>query len=193
MTGERTRVDAPSRRGLPFRPYKDHSGLLAALKAANADARDDAPVLPRRAMAASGAPYAGDVSPTYAYEILKAERDALLVDVRTRAEWAFVGVPDLSAIDKQAAFIEWKHYPDMRTNEAFLTELDRASGNKTDAAVFFLCRSGARSQAAAMAATEAGYTRAYNIEDGFEGPLNTSRHRGTSGGWKAEGLPWGQT
>ncbi len=137
--------------------------------------------------------YAGDVSPTYAYEVLKAEPDAVLVDVRSRAEWAFVGVPDLSDIGRTAAFIEWKRYPDMAQNEGFLTDLDKVMGDKREAAVFFLCRSGARSQAAAIAATEVGYARAYNIEDGFEGPLNAERHRGSAGGWKTEGLPWAQT
>lgn len=145
------------------------------------------------AAASEAGAYAGDVSPTYAFEVLKAEADAVMVDVRTRAEWAFVGVPDLSDIGKTAAFIEWKRYPDMGQNDGFLTDLDKVMGESRDAAVFFLCRSGARSQAAAAAATAAGYTRAFNIEDGFEGPLNPARHRGSAGGWKAEGLPWAQT
>lgn len=172
QTGARQAPDATLINAVTFLQYRNNPGLVAA---------------------AASAPYAGDVSPTYAYEILKAEHDALLVDVRCRAEWAFVGVPDLSVIGKQVAFIEWSVYPDMRRNESFLHELDRASGNSHDRPVFFLCRSGGRSQAAAIAATEAGYTRAYNIEDGFEGPLNAQSRRGTAGGWKAEGLPWGQS
>lgn len=173
---------AQLRRPLRNRPYKDKLGLLAALHDAHASMNGP-----------DVGAYAGDVSPTYAYEVLKAEPDAVLVDVRTRAEWAFVGVPDLSDLGKMAAFIEWKRYPDMSQNDGFLTDLDKLMGDKRDAAVFFLCRSGARSQAAATAATEVGYARAFNIEDGFEGPLNPARHRGSAGGWKAEGLPWAQT
>ncbi len=180
--GEHKQAFALPHRHLRFRPYKDKSGLIAAFALA-----------PAAAAGAGDGAYAGDASPTYAYEVLKAEADAVLVDVRCRAEWAFVGVPDLSDSGKMAAFIEWKRYPDMSQNENFLTELDKATGDNRDGAVFFICRSGARSMAAAIAATEAGYTRAFNVEDGFEGPLNAERHRALSGGWKAEGLPWAQT
>jgi len=137
--------------------------------------------------------YAGDVSPLYAFEILKAEETAELIDVRTKAEWSFVGVPDLSPIGKAASFIEWITYPEMSANPSFLTEVKRVAGDNMDAAIFFVCRSGQRSRNAAIAATAAGYTRAYNVEDGFEGPLDTERHRGSAGGWKSSGLPWGQS
>jgi rhodanese-related sulfurtransferase len=57
----------------------------------------------------------------------------------------------------------------------------------------FLCRSGVRSRAAAIAMTRAGFSRAYNIAGGFEGDLDGERHRGAANGWKAAGLPWKQT
>lgn len=137
--------------------------------------------------------YAGDVSPTYAFEVLNAEADAGLIDVRTKAEWSFVGVPDLSPIGKSASFIEWIMYPDMSANPSFLTEVERVAGANRDAAIFFVCRSGQRSRKAAIVATAAGFTRAYNVEDGFEGPLDGERHRSFAGGWKLSGLPWVQT
>ena len=137
--------------------------------------------------------YAGDVSPHYAFEVLKAEPGSLLVDVRTKPEWAFVGVPNLADIGKQVGFIEWLTYPEMAPNENFLTDLGRFAGEAKDAAVFFLCRSGQRSRAAAIAATAQGYARAYNVEGGFEGGLNAERHRGHVDGWKHAGLPWAQS
>jgi rhodanese-related sulfurtransferase len=62
-----------------------------------------------------------------------------------------------------------------------------------DAPLYFICRSGNRSRQAAMLATEVGYSRAFNVEYGFEGRLGSDRHRGTAGSWKAEGLPWVQS
>ncbi len=149
---------------------------------------------PQRASEASdeGA-FAGDVSPSYTFEVLKAEADAMLIDVRTKAEWAFVGAPNLADMGKTVNFIEWLHYPTMALNESFLTELDRCAGANKDAAIFFICRSGQRSRKAAIAATEQGFSRAYNVETGFEGNLDVARHRGSASGWKVEGLPWGQT
>ncbi len=143
--------------------------------------------------APQGEGYAGDVSATYAFDILKAEDDAVLVDVRTRAEWSFVGVPDTSDAGKLTHFIEWLSFPEMSRNERFMSELEHALGGGKDMAVFFLCRSGQRSRAAAIAATEQGYMRAYNVEGGFEGGLDAERHRGRVNGWKADGLPWAQT
>ena len=44
--------------------------------------------------------YAGDITPEQAWTILRENPDAVLVDVRTDAEWRFVGVPDLSSLDR---------------------------------------------------------------------------------------------
>lgn len=135
--------------------------------------------------------YAGDISPSESFELLSREPDAVLVDVRTAAEWAYVGQPDLSGIGKRVIGIEWVGYPGGVRNEAFLDQL-AAAGVPQQAAIAFLCRSGVRSQGAATAATAAGYERAYNITDGFEGQLDQAGHRGV-GGWKAAGLPWRQS
>jgi rhodanese-related sulfurtransferase len=136
-------------------------------------------------------PYAGDLTSSQAYELLTEDPDAVLVDVRTRAEWTYVGLPDLSELGKQVVKVEWQRYPDGAPNGVFLDEL-AAAGVEPEAPVLFLCRSGARSGAAAEAATRAGYTRAYNVADGFEGPLDGRGHRGVSG-WRAAGLPWRQS
>ena len=134
--------------------------------------------------------YAGDVGPSDAYAALQADANALLVDVRTAAELIYVGLPDLSAIGKRVLPLEWQRFPDGALNERFVEEL-REAGVDEGAPIYFLCRSGVRSAAAAEAATAAGLGPAYNVSDGFEGPLGHDGHRNVTG-WKAAGLPWRQ-
>ena len=136
--------------------------------------------------------YAGDVAPATAWKILSERKDAVLIDVRTRAEWNYVGLPDLDTITKKPALLEWQVLPSMQPNPEFVAALSGAIANK-DAPLLFLCRSGARSAAAAKAMTAAGYSTCLNVADGFEGPLDAQAKRGSAGGWKATGLPWRQT
>lgn len=140
--------------------------------------------------------YAGDLTSADAWKVLAADENAMLVDVRTRAEWTFVGTPDLQDIGKTAALIEWQRFPEMDVNAGFVDQVAEAlreRGASPDTPVFFLCRSGARSRSAAIAMTSAGLSAAYNISDGFEGPQDANRHRGGVAGWKATGLPWAQS
>jgi rhodanese-related sulfurtransferase len=140
--------------------------------------------------------YGGDISPAEALELLKQNPEATLVDVRTQPEWSFVGVPDLSALGKEPVFLEWQSYPSMQVNEAFPDVLEAELQRRQvspDAPVIFLCRSGARSRAAAIALTSHGRSRCLNIAGGFEGGPDPSRHRGMVEGWKATGLPWAQS
>lgn len=124
-------------------------------------------------------------------------RDAasVLIDVRTVAEWSYVGIPDLSSVGKKPVLVEWQTFPTNQVNEAFVGQLSEAlKGLSADhtTELFFICRSGARSLRAAEAMTAAGFIRCRNVTDGFEGPLDAARHRGKIGGWKAKGLPWVQ-
>lgn len=135
--------------------------------------------------------YAGDLSSREAWDMLTRDPAAVLIDVRTDAEWSFVGVPDLSSLGKQPLFIAWQGFPDMRVNENFAREVG-AVGIGRDQTVLLICRSGQRSRDAAMALTAAGYRRCYNVADGFEGPCDAQRHRGSVTGWKVAGLPWTQ-
>ena len=139
----------------------------------------------------AGQAYAGDISPFAAWEMLTREVAARLVDVRTQPEWQFVGKPDLSGLGKDVSFLSWQVYPSMARNEAFVDEL-RAAGIGEETPLLFICRSGARSRAAAIAATAAGFRRCYNVAGGFEGGLDAERHRGVAEGWKAAHLPWSQ-
>ena len=130
-------------------------------------------------------PYGGALLPGEAYELMQNARGAKLVDVRTHAEWNYVGrIP-------QSVQIEWQSYPDSQPNPNFLDEL-QAHADK-DAVVMFLCRSGARSHAAAALAARAGYSHSYNVLQGFEGDKDANGHRNSVGGWRVAGLPWVQS
>ncbi|MCB1914517.1 MAG: rhodanese-like domain-containing protein [Rhodocyclaceae bacterium] len=130
-------------------------------------------------------PYAGALTPAEANEVWRLAPGAKLVDVRTHAEWDWVGrVPE-------AVEIEWLAYPGNQPNPNFLSQL----GHQVDqeALVMFLCRSGVRSGKAAAAAAEAGYTNCYNVLEGFEGDKDANGHRNRIGGWRHAGLPWIQS
>jgi rhodanese-related sulfurtransferase len=132
-----------------------------------------------------------NVAPAQTWEALQADEDAQLVDVRTDVEWTFVGLPDLKAAGKQTLLIPWQVYPTMQLNGLFEENL-RAAGLTAEHKIYFICRSGMRSMAAAEAARSAGFPHVFNVADGFEGPPDVEGHRGTTAGWKADGLPWRQ-
>jgi rhodanese-related sulfurtransferase len=146
----------------------------------------------------SGAqPIVDEVNPAEAYRLLESDPETALIDVRTRAEWAFVGLPDLSALDRPVWPIEWVAFPDMARNSAFVDQLMSQTGGKLPTQLLFICRSGGRSMAAAqtVAATLAGQgvaAHCTNVAEGFEGDLDQDGHRGRANGWKARGLPWRQ-
>jgi rhodanese-related sulfurtransferase len=130
-------------------------------------------------------PYAGALLPAEAHALVLKVPGAKLVDVRTRAEWDFVGHPP------EAVMIEWNTYPGGQRNPEFVEQL-QAEVAKTDAPVMFMCRSGARSHGAAIAATQAGYPNCFNVLEGFEGDKDSNGHRSSVGGWRKAGLPWVQ-
>lgn len=138
--------------------------------------------------------YAGDISAQEAWRVLSENPKAVLVDVRTRAEWSFVGLVDLSHLGKEPLLAEWQSFPTMSVNQDFAADVAKTLGDDAsrDAPILFLCRSGARSRAAAIAMTKQGFVHSYNIAGGFEGDLDEARHRGARNGWKAAGLPWAQ-
>lgn len=142
------------------------------------------------------ADYAGDIECQAAWSLLEANASAQLVDVRTMAEWNFVGLPDLSRLNRRVLTVEWQSYPSMTVNPNFvaqLSELLDGEGAGQETPVLFLCRSGARSRSAAIAMTKAGFMKAYNVAGGFEGDLNAEQHRAARNGWKQAGLPWRQS
>jgi rhodanese-related sulfurtransferase len=139
--------------------------------------------------------YAGDLDVSDAWNLLSSDPKAQLVDVRTAAEWTFVGLPDLSGLGRAVHTIEWQSFPEMEINTDFAevaADALRRSGATGETPLLMLCRSGARSKAAAIALTHAGFKHAYNIFGGFEGNVDHDGHRGNTNGWKAAGLPWRQ-
>jgi rhodanese-related sulfurtransferase len=131
----------------------------------------------------------GEISAQAAWELLSADQAAVLVDVRTKVEWKHVGVPDLSAVSKRPLFIEWA--TEVGLNPDFVTELEQAAPNH-GGPMIFICRSGARSAAAATVMAARGYAACYNLAGGFEATADLGPPQGTVGGWKISGLPWEQ-
>lgn len=143
-------------------------------------------------------PIVDEVDPVTAYRLLDSAADSALVDVRSGAEWTFVGVPDIAATGRPLWLIEWARFPGMTRNAAFLDELAASMERGRPARLFFLCRSGARSMAAARAVADAisaegASVHCTNIAEGFEGDLDGDGHRGRLNGWKVRGLPWRQS
>ena len=132
-----------------------------------------------------------DVASTWS--ALQGNPRSQLVDVRTRAEWTYVGIPDVGPLGKRAVLVEWQTFPDQSVDPRFAERLAnelQALGVQADDDLFFICRSGSRSLAAAELMAAAGYRACHNVSEGFEGPLDDKRHRGALSGWKAIGLPW---
>jgi rhodanese-related sulfurtransferase len=127
-------------------------------------------------------PYAGALTPAEAFALMQA--GAKLVDVRTKPELLYVGgVPG-------SVLVEWQTYPGNAQNAAFLAQLAEAVAPQET--LLFMCRSGARSHAAAALAAQAGWRDSYNVLEGFEGDKDAEQHRNTVGGWRKAGLPWAQ-
>lgn len=144
-------------------------------------------------MESYGVVHIEDVAVNEVWARLKGDPKTVLVDVRTQAEWAFVGLPDLSELGKRVLTLEWQTFPHGQVDPQFATRLEASltqAGAAKDDEIFFICRSGGRSRMAAEALSGLGFRHCRNVAEGFEGPLDASRHRGGTAGWKAAGLPW---
>ncbi len=135
--------------------------------------------------------YAGDKTPLEAWKMLENVPEAILVDTRTTAEWTYVGVPDLSAIQKKVHMVAWQEFPDMEIRPNFIKRVKKIATD-TSTPILFICRSGVRSVSTAQALSAEGYTACYNVLEGFEGDMDENKHRSNLGGWKFHGLPWKQ-
>ena len=143
-----------------------------------------------REIGATSGRFLGDIGSIQTWQALQNQPESVLVDIRTQAEWKYVGVPDLSSLGKSLIQVEWQVFPSMERNPRFLREL-QAQGVTPGRLVYLICRSGIRSRDAALFLAERGYLT-YNVADGFEGALDDNGHRGVSG-WRAERLPWKQS
>ncbi|MDH5612354.1 MAG: rhodanese-like domain-containing protein [Gammaproteobacteria bacterium] len=132
------------------------------------------------------------LSPEQAWQICQKNSRALLIDVRSSMEYLFVGHP------VGAIHIPWIDEPDWVVNMSFVTDIRKlilggvAENSDEGVPIILICRSGKRSKEAGMKLIEAGFTKVYNIDEGFEGELDEQHHRSTIGGWRYHGLPWEQ-
>ena len=117
--------------------------------------------------------------------------NSYLIDIRTKPEWEFIGVPDLSSLNKKTIFISWHMYPEMKINSLFENQITESNIKKNDN-LFLICRSGNRSSDAAEFLTSRGFSNCFNVEDGFEGEIGPHHQRSTINGWKYCKLPWKQ-
>lgn len=131
------------------------------------------------------------VTPPEAWQILGANSHAVLIDVRSKVEFEYVGHP------AGALNVMWKDYPDWKENPNFVAEVKAAlsahGGDSSGRPILAICRSGARSLAAAKALAAAGYTNLTNVEEGFEGDKDAHGHRCSVAGWRYHQLPWEQS
>lgn len=133
---------------------------------------------------AADLPYSGALLPDEAWSLLQTLPGAVLLDVRSAAEWQFVGtVPGSQTI-------EWKSWPGMLPNPHFLAQASQQIDKEV--VVMVLCRTGARSDEAARTLAAHGFTNVYNVLEGFEGERDAEGRRGRLTGWKARALPWQQ-
>ena len=149
-------------------------------------------------MSTGAAPRVSELLPDETWTTLEQDQSAMLIDVRTQAEWGFVGVPDLESLGRSAIFVEWARYPDMSINPHFVETVIEKLGPEIPDKLFFLCRSGVRSLRAADAVAGALADKGIsvdciNIAEGFEGDLDVEGHRGRLNGWKVRGLAWRQS
>ena len=131
------------------------------------------------------------ISSKQCFERLSKESSSYLVDVRTKPEWLFVGLPDLQSLQKKTICVSWNVYPNMEINVNFESEILESGINKQDV-IFLICRSGNRSSDAAEFLTSRGFANCFNVKDGFEGEIGPNHQRSTINGWKYSKLPWKQ-
>jgi rhodanese-related sulfurtransferase len=130
------------------------------------------------------------VDPLQAHAQIAADPMAVLIDVRSRMEFDYVGHPI------GAVHVPWKEFPEWKVNAGFVDAVRELLGSDGVAPegrpVYLLCRSGARSLAAGEELVRHGFRHVYNIEEGFEGERDAENHRGAINGWRFRGLPWEQ-
>lgn len=150
------------------------------------------PGFPLPANGIKGLTYAGNLSPTETWQHLADNPRAIIIDVRTPEEWAYVGHVDVDDLDREVVYVSWLFYPGMGINTEFVEQVVEAAKPEADTPMYLLCRSGIRSAYGAHALFEAGFTACYNVVGGFEGDIDDNHRRGTVNGWKVAGLPWDQ-
>lgn len=133
-----------------------------------------------------------EIRPPEAWAILQADTAAILIDVRSRMEFDYVGHAPI------AQHVSWAEPPDWKVIPGFADRVrallaKKSAGRAEDLQILAICRSGARSRAAGQALLAAGFANVYNVLEGFEGDRDPNKHRGAINGWRFHGLPWEQS
>lgn len=135
-----------------------------------------------------------EIRPIEADEILRQQKDAVLIDVRSSMEYEYVGHP------LNAVHVPIKEPPDWATQKDFVKNVRLALQQHTpenkdlsDIPILMLCRSGKRSELGGEMLCKEGYTNVYNVLEGFEGDKDDNGHRNSINGWRFHGLPWQQS
>jgi rhodanese-related sulfurtransferase len=132
------------------------------------------------------------ITPKEAWDIMAHQPQSVLIDVRSSMEYLFVGHA------KGAISIPWIDEPDWVVDPHFashIRQLMLGGARCTEdgcVPVLLICRSGKRSLEAGNLLVKEGFKDVYNIEGGFEGPLDEKHQRSTISGWRFDGLPWEQ-
>ena len=134
--------------------------------------------------------YKRNLLPKMAVERMNKNPEAVLIDVRTRAEHKYVGFP------KNSILIPWFDEPDLESDpDAFYASVIAELSNRSDAMdteLILICRSGFRSNEALKCLQSKGFTCVSHVVSGFEGDLDENDHRGNLNGWRNDGMPWSQ-
>ena len=135
--------------------------------------------------------YKRNLLPKMAVERLQSNSQALFVDVRSKAEYKYVGYPENSIL------IPWIDDPDWEPNpgvfsDLVMQELDGRE-NLLNTEIILICRSGFRSNEALKCLANKGFTQVSHVASGFEGDLDENDHRGNLNGWRHDGMPWSQS
>ena len=134
--------------------------------------------------------YKRNILPKMAVERMNKNPEAVLIDVRTRAEHKYVGFPVNSIL------IPWFDEPDLESDpDAFYASVISELSNRSDVMdteLILICRSGFRSNEALKCLQSKGFTCVSHVASGFEGDLDENDHRGNLNGWRNDGMPWSQ-
>ncbi len=135
--------------------------------------------------------YKRNLLPKMAIERLQNNPQALFVDVRSKAEFKYVGYPENSILIPWIDDPDWEPNPEV-FSDAVMQELDGRE-NLSDTEIILICRSGFRSNEALKCLENKGFTQVSHVASGFEGDLDENDHRGNLNGWRHDGMPWSQS
>ncbi len=135
--------------------------------------------------------YKRNLLPKMAVERLQDNPQALFVDVRSKAEYKYVGFPENSILIPWIDDPDWEPNPEV-FSDLVMQELD-GSENLLNTEIILICRSGFRSNEALKCLENKGFTQVSHVASGFEGDLDENDHRGNLNGWRHDGMPWSQS